>query len=112
MLPHREASEFIPSFTVKFPLGNMTRFRNAFGPQIRKLRSQQNLTQEAMAARLQLAGLDMDRITVAKIEMQVRSLFDFELSIIADVLGVTMDELSVPRASLKTMLPALMAGKK
>jgi len=46
------------------------------------------LTQEELAAKLQLAGLhSADRVTVAKIESQIRSVFDFELAVIAKVLG-------------------------
>ncbi|HEY3914080.1 MAG TPA: helix-turn-helix transcriptional regulator [Verrucomicrobiae bacterium] len=89
----------------------MKRFRNAVGPQIRKLRTQRNLSQDALAAKLQLAGLDLDRISVAKIETQIRSVFDYELATIADVLGVTMDDLRMPRVRLKNLLPALIAGK-
>lgn len=90
----------------------MKRFRNAVGPQIRKLRTQRNLSQDALAAKLQLAGLDLDRISVAKIEMQIRSVFDYELAVIADVLEVTMDDLRPPRLRLKNLLPALIAGKR
>jgi hypothetical protein len=88
------------------------RVRNAAGPQIRKLRTHQNLSQDALAAKLQLAGLDLDRISVAKIEMQIRSVFDFELAVIADVLQVTTDDLRMPRVRLKKLLPALVEGKK
>jgi transcriptional regulator with XRE-family HTH domain len=90
----------------------MRRFRNAVGPQIRKLRTQRNLSQEALASKLQLAGLDLDRITVAKIEMQIRSVFDFELAVIADVFEVPMDELRMSPARLRQLLSALVAGKK
>jgi len=112
LLLHREAQDVTRTASVKFPLGNMKRFRNAAGPQIRKLRTQQNLSQDALAAKLQLAGLDLDRISVAKIEMQIRSVFDFELAVIADVLQVTTDDLRMPRVRFKTLLPALIAGKK
>jgi transcriptional regulator with XRE-family HTH domain len=112
MLLHREARSFISAPNVKLPTGNMRRFRNAVGPRIRKLRTQKNLSQEAFASKLQLAGLDLDRISVAKIEMQIRSVFDFELAVIADVLEVTTDDLRIPRVQLKGILPALIAGKK
>lgn len=52
----------------------------------------------------------MDRITVAKIEMGLRSVFDFELVIIARVLGSPTDCLFPDRSSLKEMLPALLDG--
>jgi transcriptional regulator with XRE-family HTH domain len=90
----------------------MRRFRNAVGPQIRKLRTQKKLSQDAFASKLQLAGLELDRISVAKIEMQIRSVFDYELSVIADVLEVATDDLRLPRIQLQNILPALIAGKK
>jgi len=98
--------------SVKLPSGNMRRFRNAVGPQIRKLRTQKKLSQDAFASKLQLAGLELDRISVAKIEMQIRSVFDYELSVIADVLEVATDDLRLPRIQLQNILPALIAGKK
>lgn len=93
-------------------MGNTRRFRNAAGPQIRKLRSEKELTQDQLATKVQLLGLDLDRTALAKIETQIRSVFDFELAIIAKALGVSMDELRPAERNLREMLPALMAGKK
>ena len=98
--------------TVKFPLGNTRRFRNAAGPQIRKFRNQKELTQDQLAARIQLAGLDLDRTALAKIEAQIRSLFDFELAIIAKALGVPMSDLAPVDRRLREILPALKSGKR
>lgn len=89
------------------------RFRNCVGPQVRALRKQKGLTQDQLAARLQLAGLhSFDRVTVAKIESQIRSVFDFEVFVLADVLGVTAEKLSSGRQDLKKSLDALIEGKK
>ena len=74
------------------------RFRNSIGPKLRKLRSQLEWTQEELAAKLQLAGLHhLDRFAVSKIESQVRSVYDYELIILAKVLNVEVGEL-VPNA--------------
>lgn len=71
------------------------RFRNLIGPQLRTLRIERGLTQGALAVRLQLAGAaGMDRATVAKIESQIRSVYDYELLVIAHVLGVSPSYLS------------------
>ena len=86
------------------------RFRNAAGPQIARVRSERNLTQEEFAAKLQVAGLDLDRIAVAKIEARIRSVFDFELAMIAHLLAVSTDELLPPRGSLTKLLPNLRQG--
>jgi transcriptional regulator with XRE-family HTH domain len=89
------------------------RFRNCVGPQVRTLRKKKELTQDQLAARLQLAGLHtFDRVTVAKIECQIRSVYDFELSVLSEVLGVPPDELLPSHRRLKASLDDLMAGGK
>ena len=91
-------------------MGNNRRFRNSVGPQIRKQRIGQALSQDQLAIKLQLAGLSLDRAGVAKIEARIRSVFDYELAIIAQVLGVTADNLFPPKKSLAEQLPALLEG--
>lgn len=66
---------------------------NVVGPQIRKLRYESELTQEQLATRCQLAGLDISRATLAQIESRLRYVCDEELFIVASVLNVTTDEL-------------------
>ncbi|MEM6914920.1 MAG: helix-turn-helix transcriptional regulator [Verrucomicrobiota bacterium] len=88
------------------------RFRNCVGPQVRALRKEKGLTQDQLAARLQLAGLhSFDRVTVAKIESQIRSLFDFEVIVIAEVLGVPFEKLSPTTTELNKSLDDLIAGE-
>ncbi|MCB1064289.1 MAG: helix-turn-helix transcriptional regulator [Verrucomicrobiae bacterium] len=87
------------------------RFRNAVGPTVRLLRIEKGLTQDQLAARLVLAGLvNADRVWVAKIESQIRNVFDFELAVIAAVLGVTADKLLPGGKELKGDLQALQNG--
>lgn len=89
------------------------RYRNCIGPQVRRLRMDKALTQDQFAARLQIAGLhSLDRVAVAKIESQIRSVFDFELVIIAGELGVEVTGLLPPSRDLKLDLENLMAGKR
>lgn len=89
------------------------RFRNSVGATVRRLRVERGLTQDALAARLVLAGLtNADRVWVAKIESQIRSVFDFELAVIASVLGVKADDLLPDERKLKKDLPALQEGEK
>lgn len=66
---------------------------NAVGPQIQKVRYQRGLTQEQLAARCQLAGLDISRSTLAQIESRLRCVVDTELFLLAKVLGVSTDSL-------------------
>lgn len=71
------------------------------------------LTQEQLAAKLQLAGLhSADRVTVAKIESQIRSVFDFELVMIAKVLKTDPASLMPSPEKLKKDLDALIDGQR
>lgn len=89
------------------------RFRNSVGPAVRRLRVERELTQDQLAARLTLAGLEnADRVWVAKVEAQIRSVFDYELAVIAAVLGVKADELLPTGKVLKRDLSALQEGER
>ena len=68
------------------------------------------MTQEELAAKLQLAGPDLDRIAVAKIEARIRSVFDYELAVIAHVLAVFTNDLLPRSATLIKELPSLRRG--
>ncbi len=46
--------------------------QNMIGPTLRSLREAEGLTQAELAGRLQLAGWDISRETLAKVESQVR----------------------------------------
>jgi len=66
---------------------------NIVGPQIRKRRSDLELTQEELATRCQLAGLDISRGTLSQIEAQLRCVTDDELLALSRVLKVSADSL-------------------
>jgi len=89
------------------------RFRNILGPNIRKWRKRAGLSQDDLAARLQLAGLEnIDRVAVAKIESQIRSLFDYELLVIGTVLKISPEEmLAISDRSLRASLPSLCGAR-
>lgn len=59
---------------------------NASGPAIRALRERAGISQEQLAAKLQLAGLNQK--AVSRIETGDRVVPDFELGYFATVLGV------------------------
>ncbi len=67
--------------------------RNIVGPQIRKLREKQALTQPLLAAKLNVLGWDISRETLAKIESQIRWVADSELVLLAEALGVSVGAL-------------------
>lgn len=89
------------------------RFRNTVGPAVRRLRVERGWTQDQLAARLALAGLqNADRVWVAKIESQIRSVYDYELVVIANELGVKAVDLLPTQKELKRDLPALHRGER
>lgn len=93
-------------------MGNSTRFRNSVGPSIRRVRNRLKLTQSQLAARLQVAGLDLDRAGVGKVESQLRSVFDFELIVLARCLKVPIEELLPNKEELDAWLPDLKEGER
>lgn len=67
--------------------------QNIVGPQIRRFRSEQNLTQEDFAARCGVIGWRVSRGTLAKIEAQVRCVSDAEMFILARALKKDIEQL-------------------
>ncbi|MBE6622301.1 MAG: helix-turn-helix transcriptional regulator [Ruminococcaceae bacterium] len=63
------------------------------GKNIRALRERADMTQEVLAAKLQLRGCDITRSAVAKIEVGQRHLYPDELILIKEILDVSFDEL-------------------
>ena len=61
--------------------------QNLLGPQVRRLRMEAGLSQEALAAKLQLAGWDISRAGLSKIESRLRRVNDAEFYLLAMVLG-------------------------
>ena len=62
--------------------------KNIIGPNVRRLRNNQDISQEALAAKCQLIGWDISREGIAKIESQVRGVSDIELLKLAKALRV------------------------
>ena len=63
---------------------------NIVGKRVKKARSlfKPKLTQTELAAKLQLLGWEINRSGVAKIEMGIRHICDFELLMLAEALRV------------------------
>ena len=62
---------------------------------------------------MQLAGLhSIDRVGVAKIEAQIRSVFDYEVAVLAAKLGVDPSDLLPGKKVLKADLDDLIAGRR
>ena len=73
--------------------------RNVVGLEIRRLREKRGWSQTDFARELQLAGWDVERTVLTKIELRRRCLTDYELLAIAKTLEVTLNEL-VPKRVL------------
>ncbi len=66
---------------------------NNIGPQVRELREQKEMTQDQLAARCNIVGLNISRSTLAKIESKVRRVTDSEAALLAKALKVDVGEL-------------------
>ena len=63
------------------------------GNNIRKLREEKGMTQEMLAAGLQLKGCDITRSAVAKIEVGQRHLYSDEIIMLREILGTTFESI-------------------
>lgn len=63
------------------------------GNNIRRLRERAGLTQEQVAAKLQLCGCDITRSAVAKIEVGQRHLYPDEIILLRDILSASYEEI-------------------
>lgn len=63
------------------------------GNNIRRIREGRQMTQDALAARLQLCGCDITRSAVAKIEVGQRHLYPDEIILLRKILNTSYEEL-------------------
>ena len=63
------------------------------GQNIRRLRERAEMTQDSLAAKLQLKGCDITRSAVAKIEVGQRHLYPDEIFFIREILNTTYEEI-------------------
>ena len=63
------------------------------GQNIRSLREKAGMTQDILAAKLQLRGCDITRSAVAKIEVGQRHLYPDEIILIKEILGAEFDDI-------------------
>jgi transcriptional regulator with XRE-family HTH domain len=65
--------------------------KNICGNRIREIRTKNRITQADFAARIQIAGLTLERDSISRVEIGTRFVADFELKIMAEVLGVSVE---------------------
>ena len=73
------------------------RYKNNIGPQVRRRRYALGWSQSILAAKLQIAGFDISRSGVSKIEARLSYVDDKALLYLAEVLKVQVQELFPPR---------------
>ena len=65
--------------------------KNISGKRIREASKKLHLSQEYLAARMQVAGIIMERDVISRIEIGTRFIPDYEIPIFAEVLQVSTD---------------------
>ena len=68
--------------------------KNLCGDRVKEARARRKITQEDLAARLQIEGVTMERESVSRIEIGTRFVTDYELVVLSRVLGVSMEWLT------------------
>lgn len=64
--------------------------KNICGDRVRQARQKQRMSQSDLAAKLQVAGVTMERDSVSRIEIGTRFVADYELKILAEILQVDL----------------------
>lgn len=70
-------------------------YEKRLGAHLRALREKAGLTQEQVAARLQVAGCDITRSAYAKIEVAQRHVYPDEIVLLKTILNVSYEEFFV-----------------
>ena len=68
------------------PLGS----KNLVGARVESARKSQGIKQKELLAQLQVRGVDLSASGLSKLEGQLRSVTDFELLALADILNVSL----------------------
>lgn len=68
-------------------------YEKQFGKNIREIRENKNMTQEQLAAKLQINGCDITRSAIAKIEVGQRHVYPDEIKLLKEILDTTFDKL-------------------
>lgn len=68
--------------------------KNLISENLIDLRQRHNLSQRDLAQKLQIAGCDMDKNVITRIETQKRYVTDIEIKKLCEVLNTTFEELT------------------
>ena len=65
--------------------------KNVSGERIREARIKNKLSQAELAAKLQVSGVVIERDSISRIEIGTRFVADYELMVLSEILGVSVD---------------------
>ena len=68
-------------------------YEKQIGLNIRRIRKTRKLTQEELAAKLQVSGCDITRSALAKIEVGQRHLYPDEIKALKEILCISYEEI-------------------
>ena len=66
-------------------------YEKRFGRQLRRLREARHMTQEQLSVKLQLAGCDVTRSALAKMEVGQRHIYPDEIRLLREILNTSFD---------------------
>lgn len=72
-------------------------FKNISGKKLKELRITAKLSQQGLAEKLQLLGIDLTSKEISKIETNKRLVQDFELFAFAKIFNISADEFNVDK---------------
>ena len=67
--------------------------KNLCGDNIRMERLKRRITQQDLAAQLQVRGITLERDSISRIEIGTRFVTDYELKVLAEIFNVSVDTL-------------------
>ncbi len=72
-------------------------FKNISGKKLKELRIAAKLSQQGLAEKLQLLGIDLTSKEISKIETNKRLVQDFELFAFAKIFNISADEFNIDK---------------
>ena len=78
---------------IKIYWNKETNSKNIIGQRVKELRTEKQLSQKALAEKLQLAGYEFNDLTVLRIEQGTRFVPDYEVVALAEFFNVSCEYL-------------------
>lgn len=92
-LSQGNAEKFVPLISERNTVTMDTEYELRLGKNIRRIRMEQRITQDTLAAKMQLAGCDITRSALAKIEAGQRHIYADEIRLFKELLNISYNEL-------------------